>query len=100
SVPISELLGLTVLEAMASGTPVVASRLGGLPEVVVDGVTGFLVEPGEVDQLQDRLRLLLADPGLARRLGENGRDLVLRQFTWEACAERCLAAYRELGPPG
>ncbi|MFN2504938.1 MAG: glycosyltransferase, partial [Acidimicrobiales bacterium] len=94
------LLGLTVLEAMASGTPVVASRVGGLPELVVDGVTGFLVEPGDVDQLQDRLRLLLADRGLARRLGENGRDLVLRQFTWEACAERCLAAYRELAPPG
>ena len=46
--PVSELLGLTALEAMASGTPVVASRIGGLAEVVVDGETGFLVEPGDL----------------------------------------------------
>ncbi|MFL6102042.1 MAG: glycosyltransferase family 4 protein, partial [Actinomycetes bacterium] len=54
-VPVSELLGLTALEAMASGTPVVASRIGGLAEVVVDGETGFLVEPGDLAALHDRL---------------------------------------------
>src|ERR671932_1009412 len=54
-VAVSELLGLVALEAMASGTPVVASRIGGLPEVVVDGETGFLVEPGDVAELRARL---------------------------------------------
>jgi glycosyltransferase involved in cell wall biosynthesis len=96
---ISELLGLSVLEAMASGTPVVASRLDGLPEVVRDGETGFLVTPGDVDELRDRLAQLLGDPALAARMGRRGRELVLERFTWEACAQRCLAAYEELLRP-
>jgi glycosyltransferase involved in cell wall biosynthesis len=95
-VPVSELLGLTALEAMASGTPAVASRIGGLAEVVVDGETGFLVEPGDLGALHDRLALLVSDRRLAARLGANARELVTRQFTWRACAERCLAAYRAL----
>jgi glycosyltransferase involved in cell wall biosynthesis len=96
TVGISELLGLSVLEAMASGTPVVASRTGGVPEVVVDGETGFLVAPGDVAALHDRLATLLADRGLARRMGDAGRAAVLARFTWAACADRCLAAYREV----
>jgi alpha-maltose-1-phosphate synthase len=95
-VPVSELLGLVALEAMSSGTPVVASRIGGLAEVVVDGETGFLVEPGDVAALADRLALLLADRRLAARLGANARDLVVQRFTWPACAARCLAAYQTL----
>lgn len=95
-VRVSELLGLAALEAMASGTPVVASRIGGLAEVVVDGETGFLVEPGDQEALGDRLALLLSDRRLAARLGANARDLVVERFTWQACAQRCLAAYQEL----
>jgi glycosyltransferase involved in cell wall biosynthesis len=92
----SELLGLAAIEAMASGTPVVASRLGGLPEVVEHGVTGFLVEPGNVAELRARLAQVLGDRRLAERLGQNARDRFLEKFTWEACADRCLAAYSEL----
>lgn len=95
-VPVSELLGLTALEAMASGTPVIASRTGGLAEVVVDGETGFLVEPGDLAALNDRLALVLSDRGLAARLGANARDLLVQRFTWRACAERCLTAYQAL----
>jgi glycosyltransferase involved in cell wall biosynthesis len=95
-VVVSELLGLAAIEAMASGTPVVASRIGGLPEVVEDGVTGFLVEPGNVAELRARLDEILRDQRLAERLGRNGRERALQTFTWEACAERCLAAYSEL----
>jgi glycosyltransferase involved in cell wall biosynthesis len=97
---ISELLGLSVLEAMASGTPVVASRLDGLPEVVRDGETGFLVTPGDVDELRDRIGQLLGDRRLAARMGRRGREVLLEQFTWDACAQRCLAAYEELLGPG
>jgi glycosyltransferase involved in cell wall biosynthesis len=95
-IPVSELLGLAAIEAMASGTPVVASRVGGLAEVVVDGETGFLVPPGDVAALRDRLALLLSDRRLAARLGANARDLVVERFTWQACAQRCLDAYQAM----
>jgi glycosyltransferase involved in cell wall biosynthesis len=99
-VEISELLGLSLLEAMSSGTPVICSRLGGLPEVVRDGETGFLVEPGNVEQLRDRISTLCRDPALATRMGQAARALVLERFTWEACAHRCLEVYEELGGGG
>jgi glycosyltransferase involved in cell wall biosynthesis len=95
-VAVSELLGLTAIEAMASGTPVVASRLGGLPEVVEHGVSGFLVEPGNIAELRERLEQVVGDRRLAERLGRNARERFLEKFTWDACAERCLAAYSEL----
>ncbi|HEV7663631.1 MAG TPA: glycosyltransferase family 4 protein [Chloroflexota bacterium] len=93
AVKVSELLGLAVLEAMASGTPVVASRVGGVSEIVQDGVTGFLVPPDDQSALHDRLALLLGDPALARRMGACAREVVLERFTWTYVAERCLAAY-------
>src|SRR5690606_9323764 len=95
-VAIPELLGLGVLEAMASGTPVVASRVGGVPELVADGETGFLVDPGDVPALRDRLAALLSDRRLAREMGDAGRSAVLERLTWRHCARRCLAAYREV----
>ncbi|HEX2031983.1 MAG TPA: glycosyltransferase family 4 protein, partial [Actinomycetota bacterium] len=95
-VRISELLGLSVLEAMASGTPVVCSRIGGVPEVVRDGETGFVVTPGDIDELRERLWQVLADRALAERLGRNGREWVVERFTWDACARRCLEAYEAL----
>jgi glycosyltransferase involved in cell wall biosynthesis len=92
----SELLGLVLLEAMMSGTPVIASRLGGPPEVVEHAETGFLVEPGDVGELRERLSQVLRDPALAARLGQRARERALERFTWQVCAERCLAAYAEL----
>jgi glycosyltransferase involved in cell wall biosynthesis len=99
-VPVSELLGLVVLEAMASGTPVVCSRIGGLPEIVEEGRTGFLVEPGDVGELRDRLAQVLGDAPRALRMGREARDRALERFTWRHCAERCLMAYDELAGGG
>jgi glycosyltransferase involved in cell wall biosynthesis len=93
TIRVSELLGLVALEAMASGTPVVASHVGGLSEVVADGETGFLTPPGDVAALRQRLEQLLGDPNLARRMGDNARALVLERFTWAKVAERCLEVY-------
>jgi glycosyltransferase involved in cell wall biosynthesis len=95
-VAISELLSLTAIEAMASGTPVVASRVGGVPEVVADGETGLLVDPGDVEALRDGLSRLLGDPASAARMGRAGRDLVHERFTWPECARRAAAAYEEM----
>ena len=92
-IAISELLGLSLLEAMASGTPVVASRVGGLPEVVRHGETGLLVPPGDEAALRDAIRDLTEDRDKARRMGDAGRELVSETFTWDRCAERCIAAY-------
>jgi glycosyltransferase involved in cell wall biosynthesis len=69
----SEGMPVSVLEAMAAGLPVVASRVGGLAEQVVDGETGVLVSPGDADELAGALARLLRDPELRRRLGEAGR---------------------------
>jgi starch synthase len=95
-VAVSELLGLVALESMASGAPVIASRVGGLPEIVEDGVTGYLVPPGDVAALGARIADVLGDPAAAARLGWNGRRRVVAELTWERCAQRCLEAYREL----
>ncbi len=93
---VSELLGLVALEAMASGTPVIASSLGGLREIVRDGETGFLVTPGDKSELSERLSQVLSDPMLAARMGTNAREWVVERFSWRACAERCLTVYAEL----
>lgn len=95
-IAVSELLGLVILEAMASGTPVVASRLGGIPEIVDDGRTGNLVAPGDEAELRDALARLLGDAAHARRMGAQARQRVLEEFTWQRCAERCLESYDEL----
>jgi glycosyltransferase involved in cell wall biosynthesis len=95
-IAVPELLGLGLLEAMASGTPVVASRVGGVPEIVKDGHTGYLVDPGNTAGLRDHLSAVLGNPRLARHLGANARDLVVERFTWDAVARRCLDCYKEL----
>lgn len=99
TVAVSELLGLVALEAMASGTPVIASRVGGLPEIIEDGTTGFLVPPGDVAGLRERIERLVEDRPLAARMGARAREQVLAEWTWARCAERCLTAYRELLQP-
>ncbi len=89
-------LPLGILEAMHAGLPVVACDVGSVAEAVHDGETGFVVAPDDLDTLRERLRVLLADPQLARRLGERGRTLAAARFTDTAMARRYEALYREL----
>jgi glycosyltransferase involved in cell wall biosynthesis len=95
---VPELLGLTALEALASGTPVVASRVASLPEIVTPERTGLLVDERDEPGLRAALERLAGDPAEAARMGEAGRTEVLSRFTWDQVADRCLSAYRELGP--
>jgi starch synthase len=93
-----EPLGIVNLEAMACGTAVVASRVGGIPEVVEDGVTGLLVETEEgfEGRLARALDSLLADPATAARMGEAGRERAVREFGWQAVARRTARLYEEV----
>jgi glycosyltransferase involved in cell wall biosynthesis len=91
-------LGVSLLQASASGVPIVASRVGGIPEAVLDGVNGVLVPPGDVSALTRALAGLLADAGLRQRLGARGRALIREAFSTDAMVAGNLAVYRELVP--
>jgi glycosyltransferase involved in cell wall biosynthesis len=90
---VPELLGQTLIEAMACGTPVICTRVASMPEIVVDGENGFVVGPGDRSALADRLRWLAAHPEDAARMGEAGRRRVLERFRWSFVVDRCLEAY-------
>ena len=91
-----EPLGIVNLEAMACATAVVASRVGGIPEVVDDGVTGLLVPPDDPAALADAMNLLLRDPGRADAMGRAGRERAVAEFSWDAVAAQTAALYAEL----
>ncbi|GGZ23113.1 glycosyl transferase family 1 [Streptomyces olivaceoviridis] len=93
-----EPLGIVNLEAMACGTPVVASRVGGIPEVVDDGRTGLLVDvdDGFEAGLARALDAVLGDPDAARRMGEAGRARAVGEFGWDAVARRTAGLYEEI----
>jgi len=94
-----EAFGLVLLESLAQGTPVVATRVGGIPEVVDDGQTGLLVPPCDPEALAVALERLWSDPELRRRFGEQGRTQVIPRYTWETVADRIDRLYRMLGAP-
>jgi glycosyltransferase involved in cell wall biosynthesis len=87
-----EPLGVAVIEAMAAGLPCIGTTGGALPELIEDGATGFVVPPGDEDALLARMRELALSPELCRTLGEAGRARYLERFTWDAVADRMLAA--------
>jgi glycosyltransferase involved in cell wall biosynthesis len=89
-------LGLVFLEAMATGLPVVGSRVSAIPEVVSDGSTGLLVEPGDPVALAAGIQRLLADDELRRGLGEAGPAVVNERFTLDRMVEETLAVYAEV----
>jgi glycosyltransferase involved in cell wall biosynthesis len=91
----TEGLPVVLLEALAHGRAVVATPVGGTPELVTDGVTGLLVPPGDPAALAAALRRLLDDPALARRLGEAGRERVARDFSERSMTDRVLEIYEE-----
>jgi glycosyltransferase involved in cell wall biosynthesis len=91
---VPELLGQTLLEAMACGTPAICTRVASMPEVVEDGKNGFIVEPDDRHGLRERLQWLATNPAEADRMGAAGRRAVLERFQWGHVVERCLEAYQ------
>ena len=91
-----EPLGIVNLEAMACATAVVASRVGGIPEVVDGGVTGLLVPPEDPASLADAMNLLLRDPGRADAMGMAGRERAVAEFSWDRVAAQTAELYAEL----
>jgi len=91
----------SIIEAMMAGLPVVATRIGGVSELVEDEVTGFLVPPKDPDALAEALQKLIADPELRRRMGEAGREKALQEFTLDRMLHETERVYREvLGSKG
>jgi dolichol-phosphate mannosyltransferase len=95
---VSEAMPLVVLEAMACGTPVLASRIAGLPAVVRDYETGVLVDPGDVGQIALALRFLLRDQALLAHMSSAAQKLVQRRFMWSTIAAEYVQMYRSLCP--
>jgi glycosyltransferase involved in cell wall biosynthesis len=89
---ISEGLGRVVIEAMATGTPVIGSHVGGIPELIEDGERGFLVPPGDEPALAGKLRWILSNPEKARAMGECARAFAEQLF----CTERYLNGYKQI----
>ena len=95
---VSEAAPLVAVESMACGTPVLSSRIAGLPELVHDWRTGFLVKPGDVGQLAVAIRFLTADRELLAKMGAEAQRRVRKRFLWPNLAREYLALYRSLLP--
>jgi len=91
-----EPLGIVNLEAMACGCAVVASAVGGIPEVVADGVTGLLVPPGDDASLAEAVNRVIREPGRAAALGARGRERAVAEFSWDRIAAQTAALYAQL----
>jgi glycosyltransferase involved in cell wall biosynthesis len=91
-----EAFGQTALESLACGRPVVGSDVGGIPDMVSDGETGLLVEPGNAAALATALDQLAEDQHMRAQLGSNARELVLRDFSFQKNAESYVELYRAM----
>ena len=93
----AEGLPISVLEAMAAGCPVIASAVGGIPDLVVDGMNGLLVPPGDAQALARAMRRVLRDPALAAQLARGGRETIARRFAPDKSLAPLETLYAQLG---
>jgi len=91
-----ELFGIVMLEAMACGVPVVATRFGGPAEVITHGENGFLVDPTDTEELARAIEVLVCDPELRREMGHRARRIVEERYSWEVSAQLHKNLYSRL----
>jgi glycosyltransferase involved in cell wall biosynthesis len=91
----TDTFGIVYLEAWLYDKPVIGAQAGGVPEVIADGVDGYLIRFGDVPALAAHLRALIADPALAARLGQAGHAKVLREHTWGHKIDRLVQLYEQ-----
>jgi len=97
---LEESFSMCIAEAMAAGLPVIASRVGGIPDLVDDGQTGLLVPVGDVPALAQAIAVLVAAPQRRAAMGQEGRAKALREYAPRAVAEQTLAVYRQICQAG
>jgi glycosyltransferase involved in cell wall biosynthesis len=93
-------LPMALLEALAAGLPVVATPVGGVPEVIKDGYNGFLVHPGDVEALTEKLAILTNDQHLREMMGRRGREIAEQELDVKPYVNRLVALYKSLAGPG
>lgn len=91
-----EAFGISICEAMACGVPALSTRVGGIPELIVDGESGLLAEPGNPEALAREILKLLEDENLRRSMGEKAQERVAEHFTWGKVADRLCGVYRRV----
>ena len=96
SISSSETFGVAAIEASSCSIPVIASNIGGLPEVVIDGKTGYLVPPGDAESIAEKIIKLIEEPSLRQRLGKGGRKFVVDNYEWESCASKMEGIYNDI----
>lgn len=89
-------LGVSLLQAAVAGVPIVATRAGGIPEIVKDGVSGYLIDSGDIHAIMSRVNDLLADPIQSKRFGARGRSMARSRFSIDAMVQGNLAVYRRV----
>ena len=92
----AEGLPMAILEGMAYGLPVISTKVGAIPEVITDGVEGFLIEPGDVEALADRMVRLDTDSALRQRMGEAARARVMKRYSLHAMVDQITAVYNDV----
>jgi len=92
----SESFGMTLAEAMACGVPVIGSRIGGMPEIIEEGKTGFLIQAGDVDALASAIGSLLSNDEVRVKMGKAARQCVVQVFSWEKITESLLRSYEKI----
>lgn len=92
----SEAFPQVVLQAMSCGLATIATNISGLPEVITAGYNGFLVEPANVEQLREKIRILAHNPNLSKQIGKNARKIVEERYRWDIIAKQTIRVYKKV----